>query len=197
MTIDPGTGVGRPAPARRVVFLGVAAVVVAADVVTKHVAATVWADEPVTMLGGWVRLTESRNPGAAFGMATSATPLLAVIAAAVVIGLVAFSGRYTSRWQAAITGLLLGGAAGNLIDRVFRAPGVMRGHVVDWIDIGAWPNFNLADSSLVVGCVLLFLASLRPGTSEPAPRDPDGGSVVVQDVVDTRDTGTGSQEHEG
>ncbi|MDR7253362.1 signal peptidase II [Nocardioides sp. BE266] len=191
-------GVGRPAPAQRAVFFSVAAAVVVADIVTKHLAATAWADEPVTMLGGWVRLTESRNPGAAFGMATSATPVLAVIAAAVVVGLVAFSGRYTSRGQAAVMGLLLGGAAGNLIDRMFRAPGVMRGHVVDWIDIGAWPNFNLADSSLVVGCVLLFLTSLRHGTFEPTGRDPDGGSVVVQDVVDTQDTGsTGSREHEG
>lgn len=161
MTTDGAEHVGRPTRPRRAAFFAVAAAVVVADIATKHVAATVWADKPVTMLDGWVRLTESRNPGAAFGMATSATPVLAMLAAAAVVGLVAFSSRYTSRRLATVMGLLLGGAVGNLIDRLFRAPGVLHGHVVDWIDIGAWPNFNLADSSLVVGCLLIFLASLR------------------------------------
>ena len=163
-----------PAPnprSHRALLFGVAALVVAADVVTKHVAVTVWADEPVSALDGWVRLTESRNPGAAFGFGTSATPLLAVVAALVVTGVVVFSGRCKTRWQAIVVGLLLGGAAGNLIDRIFRAPGVLRGHVVDWIDIGAWPNFNLADSSLVVACALLFLTVLVK--QDKAPDTPD------------------------
>lgn len=145
---------------RRGLFLAVAALVVAADMATKHVAATVWADRPVTLLGGWVRLTESRNPGAAFGMGTTLTPVLTLLAAAVVIGVLVCSGRYRTRSMALVMGLVLGGAAGNLIDRLFRTPGPMRGHVVDWIDIGAWPNFNLADSALVTACALVFAASV-------------------------------------
>lgn len=145
---------------RRVFFLGVATLVVAADVIIKQVAATVWADSPVSLLGGWVRLAESRNPGAAFGVGTSATPAISLLAAAVVLGILAFSSHYRTRGTALVMGLALGGAAGNLVDRLFRPPGPMRGHVVDWIDIGVWPSFNLADSSLVVAFALAVLASL-------------------------------------
>jgi signal peptidase II len=154
----------------RLLLIAVAAAVVAADVTTKHVAATVWTDHPVRLLGGWIQFTESRNPGAAFGLGASATPLLAVIAVVAVTVIVALSGRCQTRLQAAILGLALGGAAGNLIDRLFRAPGVLRGHVVDWIDVGAWPTFNLADSSLVLACALLLLttASSRATQDNPA-----------------------------
>lgn len=151
---------------RRGVFLTTASVVVAADVATKYVAATVWVDQPVVLLGGWVRLTETRNPGAAFGMGTTLTPVLTILAAAVVVGVLAYSGRYRTRPTALVMGLILGGAAGNLIDRLFRTPGPMRGHVVDWIDIGAWPNFNLADSALVTACALVFAASVVTKDSE-------------------------------
>jgi signal peptidase II len=164
----------RPPLARRGLFLAVAALVVAADVSTKHTAATVWADQPVILFDGWVRLTESRNPGAAFGMGTSLTPVLTLLAAAVVIGVLAYSGRYRTRRAALVMGLVLGGAAGNLIDRLFRTPGPMRGHVVDWIDVGAWPNFNLADSALVTACALVFAGSVltHPDTNTESP-DPN------------------------
>ena len=152
-------------------FFSVAALVVAADVATKQVAVNRWADEPVAIFGGLVTLTESRNPGAAFGFATNATPVLAVIATAVVLALVVLSGRFKTTAMAVMGGLLLGGAAGNLIDRIFRPPGVMQGHVVDWIDIGAYPNFNLADSALTVASALLVAWSLtaKPDDPRPAP----------------------------
>lgn len=150
-------------------LFGVAALVVAADVASKQVAITRWADEPVTILDGLVTLTESRNPGAAFGLAATATPLLALLAAAAVTTVVILSGRAKSPVMAVIMGLLLGGAAGNLIDRLFRPPGVMQGHVVDWIDIGAWPNFNLADSALVSASVLLVLWSMTAKPEDPTP----------------------------
>lgn len=149
-----------PQRSRRPLLFGIAALVVAADVATKQVAISRWSDEPVTILGGLVTLTESRNPGAAFGFATDATPVLALLAAAVVVALVVLSGRFKTTIIAVVIGLLLGGAAGNLIDRLFRPPGVLQGHVVDWIDIGAWPNFNLADSAITVASVLLVLWSL-------------------------------------
>jgi len=154
---------------RRLLLVAVAVIVVAADVATKHVAATIWADEPVSIAGGWIQFTESRNPGAAFGLGASATPLLAVIAAVAVTTLLALSGRCQTRLQAALLGLALGGAAGNLIDRLFRAPGVLHGHVVDWIDIGAWPTFNLADSSLVLACALLLFAAPTTKATQPDP----------------------------
>lgn len=152
---------------RRGLLFGAAALVVAADIATKQVAIARWADKPVELLGGSVRLTESRNPGAAFGFATGATPVLTVLAAAVVVAIVALSGRAKTTAMAVVVGLLLGGAAGNLIDRLFRAPGVMQGHVVDWIDIGAWPTFNLADSALTSASVLLVLLLATAKRDEP------------------------------
>jgi signal peptidase II len=150
-------------------LFGIAALVVAADVATKQLAVNRWADEPITVLGGLVTLTESRNPGAAFGFATNATPVLALFAAAVVIALVMLSGRFKTITMAVVGGLLLGGAAGNLVDRLFRPPGVLYGHVVDWIDVGSYPNFNLADSALTVASVLLVVWSLTGKHDDPEP----------------------------
>lgn len=164
---------------RRGLFLGMAAVVVGADVVTKHVAVTVWSDRPIVFLDGWVQLTESRNAGAAFGMGTSLTPVLTLLAAAVVTGLLVYSGRYRTRRAALLMGLVLGGAAGNLIDRLFRSPGPMRGHVVDWIDVGAWPNFNLADSALVTACALI-VASLFLSQPDVPHESPDSTTRSTQ-----------------
>lgn len=157
---------------RRLLFLGVAVFVVAADVATKQVAATVWVDAPVSLLDGWLRLNESRNPGAAFGLGADVTPAISLLAALAVLGVLAFSGRYRTRKTALVMGLALGGAAGNLVDRLFRPPGPLRGHVVDWIDIGSWPNFNLADSSLVVACTVMVLASVL-ATDDGVDTNPD------------------------
>lgn len=154
------------------VVLGLGGSLVAADVLTKNWAIDRLATRPITLLGGSVNLIETRNPGAAFSLGTSVTPLLTCIALAAVLGIIAASTRTTSVVMASVLALLLGGAGGNLVDRIFRDPGPFRGHVVDWIDVGAWPTFNLADSSLVTGLILLLVASLwaRPtpdtGSSE-------------------------------
>jgi signal peptidase II len=152
----------RPAPRRRAVaLLGLAAVlVVLADQVTKHVALRALdADHPVRLLGGAVYLTLTRNSGAAFSMGRGYTMVFPLIAA-VVVGWIGWLGRRLRSvpWGVAL-GLVLGGALGNMVDRVFRAPGVLRGHVVDMVSLfdpggQAWPVFNLADSSLVAGVTL-------------------------------------------
>ncbi|MBB1038691.1 signal peptidase II, partial [Dietzia natronolimnaea] len=72
-----------------------------------------------------------------------------------------FSRRVHSRWWAWGLGLILGGAAGNLVDRYLRSPGVLRGHVVDFVSVGWWPVFNVADSSLVVGVIVVAVAVFR------------------------------------
>lgn len=146
---------------------GIGVAVVALDVATKTLAVAVFATAPVRLLSGRLVLNESRNPGAAFGLAPSATPLLALIAAAAVVAVLIIARRPHTAAAALVLGLVLGGAAGNLIDRLFREPAVLRGHVVDWIDFGWWPSFNLADASISTAAVLAVVLSLRrpsPGT---------------------------------
>jgi signal peptidase II len=103
----------------------------------------------------------TRNAGAAFGLAGGATIIFTLVAAAVVVFIVATARRLRSKGWAVALGLLLGGALGNLGDRLFRDPGPLRGHVVDWIHLAHWPIFNIADSAIVVGGVLAVLLSMR------------------------------------
>lgn len=154
-------------PQRRVVLLAcVAAVVLALDIVSKVIVVSTLEDHaPVRILGGAVYLQLIRNPGAAFSMATGMTWVLALVAIAVVVALIWFAGRLRSVGWAIGLGLVLAGALGNLVDRIFRAPGPLRGHVVDFISVFApnaevWPVFNVADSSICVGGALIVLLSL-------------------------------------
>ena len=121
--------------------------------------------ERLRLLGGAIYLDIARNSGAAFSLGTGFTVLLSVIALAVVAVIVRTASRMSSTGWAVALGLILGGALGNLTDRIFRAPGVFRGHVVDWIslfgpDAAHWPIFNLADSGVVCGAILAGLLSL-------------------------------------
>lgn len=112
---------------------------------------------PVRLLGGLVYLVHTRNTGAAFSFAEGETVLLSLVAVGVVVAIARTARRLGSDAWAICLGLILGGALGNLADRVFRSPGPLRGAVVDWIDLRVWPVFNLADSALVVGvCLAVF-----------------------------------------
>ena len=107
--------------------------------------------EPVELLGGLVYLQLLRNPGAAFSLATGYTWVLTLVAVAVVVVIVRVARRLRSTGWAVALGLVLGGALGNLVDRIFRAPGPLQGHVVDMVSLFApdgsvWPVFNLADA---------------------------------------------------
>jgi signal peptidase II len=147
------------------VFGGVAAATIAIDAGSKAlVVAGLRPSEPVRLLGGVIYLTLIRNSGAAFSMASRFTLGLSVLAVAVVCAIAWFAWRRLgSAWWAVSLGLIAGGALGNLVDRAFRPPGFMRGHVVDFISLfnpygEGWAIFNLADSSLVIGvCIVVFL----------------------------------------
>ncbi len=138
----------------------------ALDVVSKVLVVAHLDPDPATrILGGAIYLDIARNSGAAFSLGTGFTLILSVVALAVVVVIARTASRLHSRGWAVALGLILGGAAGNLADRIFRAPGVLRGHVVDWISLfgpyGAhWPIFNLADSAIVCGAVLAAVLSL-------------------------------------
>jgi signal peptidase II len=93
-------------------------------------------------------------------MATGYTWLLTVIATGVVAGIFWMGRRLVSPWWALGLGMILGGAMGNLVDRFFRSPAPLRGHVVDFLSIGWWPVFNVADPSVVGGAILLVALSV-------------------------------------
>ncbi len=157
-----------PPPGRRRsgLLAGTAAAVLLLDVVTKVVAvATLEGESPVRLLGGGLYLVLYRNPGAAFSLATGMTWLLTLIAVAVAVVILRLAPRLRSPGWALGLGLVLGGALGNLVDRFFRSPGPLRGHVVDFLSLLApdgsvWPVFNLADSAIVSGGVLLVVLAL-------------------------------------
>ncbi|TQC50391.1 signal peptidase II [Rhodococcus sp. WS4] len=157
-----GTAAPRPARhQRRLLLFAIAGVVLATDLLTKILAvAYIEPGRPVWLIGDIVSLRLVRNPGAAFSMATGMTWLLTLVAVGVVIGVVRIGRTLRSPWWALGLGLVLGGALGNLADRFFRAPGVMQGHVVDFVSVGWWPVFNVADSGIVCGAILLVVLTL-------------------------------------
>ncbi len=150
-------------PRRRVGLLtGVAAVVLALDLLTKVlVVALLEGREPVALFGGRLLLRVTRNPGAAFSFAEGATVVFTAVALVVVVVILRTARNLRSAAWALALGLLLGGASGNLVDRLFRAPGPARGAVVDFLDLGWWPSFNVADSAIVCGGLLAAVLSLR------------------------------------
>jgi signal peptidase II len=161
---DPPADLPADLPRRRVALLAVVAVVVlVADLTSKVIAVAMLQDrEPVRLAGGALYLVIYRNSGAAFSMATGMTLVLTLVATGVVVAIVRFAPRLRSAGWAVGLGMILGGAAGNLGDRLFRAPGPLHGHVVDFLsffapDGSAFPVFNIADSSICVGGALLVL----------------------------------------
>jgi signal peptidase II len=156
--------VSTPARSRRVTVLaGVAAFVLAADAISKAiVVAHLRPDQPVHLIGNVLMLWLTRNPGAAFSVGTGETVVFTAIAFGVVIYIARTARRLYSLGWAVALGLLLGGAMGNLSDRIFRAPGLFRGEVVDWIAVTRYyPIFNLADSAIVCGGILTVILAMR------------------------------------
>ncbi|HEX4654677.1 MAG TPA: signal peptidase II [Mycobacteriales bacterium] len=152
---------GSSAPRRTVLVLGTALAVLLADVVSKvAIVATMHEGETVRVLGRLLRIDYTRNAGAAFSIGTGATVLFTAVAVVVAVVIVRQARRLVSRSWGVTLGLLLGGALGNLVDRLLRSPGPLRGHVVDWIELPHWPVFNIADSAIVIGgCIAVLLAA--------------------------------------
>jgi signal peptidase II len=160
-----GTAAGSaaaPLPRRTALLAVLALLVLVLDVATKvAVVAELEGRRTLELLGGQLLIRVTRNPGAAFSFAEGATVLFTAVAIAVVVVIVRVSRRLHSRGWAVALGLLLGGATGNLVDRLLRSPGPGRGAVVDFIDFQVWPSFNVADSAIVVGGLLAVLLSFR------------------------------------
>jgi signal peptidase II len=150
----------RPAQ-RPYLIAGLVVGIVLLDQLTKAWVVATLADGPQSIIGDTVELRLSRNPGGAFSLLTGFTPLLAVLAVIVAVVLVRVAQRMTDPVMVIALSLVLGGAIGNLLDRVFRAPGFLRGEVVDFIRIGAFPSFNVGDSAITIGAVLLLVWGWR------------------------------------
>ena len=144
------------------VTFGVAACVVMLDQFTKYLAVThLQGQPPVEVLGTWLQFTFLRNPGAAFSVGTSYTFVFTAIAVAVAVVIIRTSRNLGNLWWAIALGGLLGGAIGNLLDRLFREPGFLRGYVIDWIAFPNFPVFNIADSAIVCSSALMVLLAVR------------------------------------
>ena len=163
---------GLATPRRTVLVLLTAFLVLVADVVSKvAIVATMHEGETVRVLGRLLRIDYTRNAGAAFSIGTGATVLFTAVAVVVAVVIVRQARRLVSRSWAVTLGLLLGGALGNLADRMLRSPGPLRGHVVDWIELPHWPVFNIADSAIVIGGCIAVLLAARGVPLDPASED--------------------------
>ena len=180
--------VANPAHRRALVAL----VVVTLAVVLVDQATKAWAvavleprlaagDGPIPIIGSALFLTFYENPGASFGLATGFTWILTAVAIAVVVGVVRISRRLSSLPWAIALGALLGGALGNLGDRLLRAPGFAIGHVVDFIGFGSWFVNNIADIAITLGAVAMVVLALmgidvdgsrRVEQAEASPAEP-------------------------
>ena len=158
-----------PARSRRVLALyGTAAAMLAVDQLTKQlVVANLAGRPPVDVIGEFVQLRYTTNSGGAFSLLTGAPLFFGIMAMVIIGGIVYASRRAQPLSLLVVLGLILGGALGNLTDRLLRGEAFLRGEVVDFVKVGIWPVFNVADSCVVVGGILLALMLGR------AEREPD------------------------
>ena len=141
------------------IFLGIAAVVAALDQLTKHLVLSELSDGSVIeVIDGVLTLRLTYNPGGAFGIGQDYPELFLAASLITLVVVLVLARRIEHRSWAIPLGLVLGGGIGNIIDRVFRDTG---GRVVDFIDLQVWPLFNLADSAIVIGVILMFMLSFR------------------------------------
>ena len=155
---------GRTALAVRVwrTLLGVALLIWLADLATK-----IWAVDylsnrgSVKVIGSLFQLTFVRNSGAAFSFAEEATLFLSLFGIAVLIAIAYYAPALTSKGWGVVLGLVMGGVLGNLTDRIFREPGLLRGHVIDWLQLPNWPIFNIADTAIVVAAFISVVLTAR------------------------------------
>lgn len=156
------SGKGRRLAVVAAVMLAIAAV----DQVVKQIAVTTLEPgEPVPVIGDWFRLLLLFNPGAAFSMGQDSTWLFTTLQLAFVVGALIAAPHISHRLELAGIAFIAGGALGNLTDRLLRPPGFWFGHVVDYISVGGFAVFNLADAAITVG-VVIFVLTLFLGESD-------------------------------
>lgn len=162
---------------RGVLVLGIVLGVALLDQLTKTWAVASLEDGPVSIIGTDVELHLSRNTGSAFSLFQGFTPLLAILAIVLAVVLVRAVRRTDDLWILVALSLVLGGAVGNLFDRVARPPGFLEGAVIDFVKVGSFPTFNVADAAITCGAILLIgrtLFTMRDDeddeSGEPATR---------------------------
>ena len=172
-TVGPAPGAGVRRPRRRLLLAGaVAAVVVVVDQVTKSWAVHRLSRGEIHVV--WkLDLELTYNSGASFGLARGWAPVIGAVAVAVVVVLLASVRHVRSDALTVALGLVIGGALGNLADRVFRGH---HGAVVDFIALHFWPTFNVADSCVVVGAIVAALIVSHHGAPAHAPAGPGPGA---------------------
>jgi len=164
-----------PSTALRLIFAAVAVAGYALDQVTKALAAAhLTPGEPRHLIGSLLRLNLTRNPGAAFSTGTSHTVFFTLLAIVALVVTCWFALRAGTRLWAVALGVLAAGIAGNLTDRILRAPRGFSGHVVDFLELPHWPIFNVADICINVAAVLILILAWRgvrlSGAPAPAER---------------------------
>ena len=135
---------------------GTVGAIVVVDQLTKSWAVSALADGPKNIFGDSVRFELARNSGSAFSRFRGYTPVLAILAIVITVLIARAARRATDPWVLTGLTLVLGGALGNLCDRLFRSPGFLRGHVIDFVAVGWYPVFNVADSCITIGAILLI-----------------------------------------
>ncbi|MFQ5522497.1 MAG: signal peptidase II [Acidimicrobiia bacterium] len=146
---------------RYILGIAVAVAVVAVDLATKRYAAVRFKSDPVTVIPGLLRFSYTENSGAAFSLFQGAGPLIGLIAIGVALGILWTLRLERHPVDTVALALILGGALGNLADRIFRGDGFLDGLVIDWIVLWRIPTFNLADTSIFTAVVLLLIASWK------------------------------------
>ncbi len=141
--------------------VGIAALVLVLDQITKAWVQHALADGHTVDLVGPFRLNLIYNSGMAFSRGRGLGPVIGVLALVLVVVMFASLRREGSRAARVALGLVIGGAAGNIVDRLFRGGGFLRGRVIDFLDAQFWPVFNVADIAVSVGGVVLALGALR------------------------------------
>lgn len=166
-------------PRRRLLIAGAIVVaVVLLDVLTKTWALRALADGPIWLVGRSIGFVLSFNSGSAFSLIRSGAPVLAVIAIIAAVVLVRTVLRTDDAWLVVGLSLVLGGAMGNLVDRVFRAPSFLHGAVIDFVKLGPWPLFNVADAAISIGAVIIIVRVLLDGRREVAESGDGAGGTA-------------------
>jgi len=136
------------------------------DQLSKWWAVSQLPDDPRHLIGDDIGFALLRNTGSAFSLFQAFTPFLAVVAIVVAVVLVRTVRRTRDTLMVVGLSLVLGGAIGNLIDRLFRTPGFLKGAVVDFVHVGDFPTFNVADSAITIGAVLIIVWAIRADLRE-------------------------------